>query len=84
MAKRSDQCKAAAVLIHKYVDLNLRHEGVADAKICFALDVFNGSLINAPRDHKKLSDNLLTSCEEAALWWPNIEPPADYDGPDLS
>ena len=45
-------------------------------------DVFAGKTVAAPNTYKKRLENMELSCEEVALRWPTIEPPADYDGPD--
>lgn len=77
---REARCKTSAVLAALFAEQHLQYLGEPDAKICFALDVFGGRIFAAPSMYPTKLEHMKASCEEVALRWPTIEPPADYDG----
>lgn len=81
---RADRCKVAAVLALRFATEHLGYMGNADPKLCWALDVMDGKPYRAPDSYKMLLDNMAVSCEEVALRWGTITPPADYDGPAIA
>jgi hypothetical protein len=81
-AARVERCRMAAVLALLFAQQHLKMYGEADPKICFAIDVFGGGAQIAPGSYKQRLNNIVTGCEEVKDRWPNIEPPADYDGPE--
>jgi len=80
---RMERCRSAAVLSVLYAEQHLGEYGYAAPKLSLSYDVFAGKLVPAPNTYKKRLANMEISCEGVALWWPSIEPPADYDGPSL-
>jgi len=79
---REERCKTSAVLAAVFAEKHLSYLGKADPKICFALDVFGKRMIVAPNMFPTKLDHMRAACEEIALRWSHIGPPADYDGPD--
>lgn len=81
---RIERCKSVAVLLLIYAEQHLSQHGVPLARLCMSYDVFAGKVVAAPNAYKSRLENMRFSCEEVALRWPTIQPPADYDGPDLT
>lgn len=80
---RVERCRAAAVLSVLYAEQHLPHLGVAAPKLSMSYDVFKGRLTLAPNTYKKRLDNMKYACEDVVVWWPLIDPPSDYDGPEV-
>ena len=81
---RDERCKSAAVLSILYSEQHLSHFGMALPRLSMSYDVLHGKLIEAPNSYKKRLGDMQNTCEEVALRWPTIEPPADYDGPPMA
>lgn len=76
-----ERATVGALLALLFAEQHLTHAGLAEAKLCFTLDVFGRKLIHAPTGRTKRTAALQHSCEEIALRWRDIAPPKDYDGP---
>lgn len=77
----ADRCKIVAAMIH----WTLEHIGgniEPLPKLCISFDVFGRTATKAPTSIDRLRANVHSSCREAARAWPDVEPPAGYDGPD--
>jgi hypothetical protein len=77
---REARCRTSAILAAIFTEQHLAYLGEPDAKISFALDVFGGRIFAAPSMYPTKLEHMKASCEEVALRWPTIDPPADYDG----
>jgi len=80
---RMERCRSAAVLSVLYAEQHLKKHGHAIPKMSLSYDVFMGRLVQAPNTYKQRLSNMTNACEDVALWWPEIEPPTDYDGPQI-
>ena len=58
------------------------HHGVADKKLCFAIDVFARKSVQPSGEHVRGLKQIEESSEEIADRWDAIAPPPHYDGPD--
>jgi hypothetical protein len=80
---RIERSKLIAGLIHTYAARFLAPLGDVDHSLCFAIDVFNGIAHKPPGTFVKKLRNVEDACHEIAARWKTINPPDDYDGPDL-
>lgn len=51
-------------------------------RLCMSIDVFGGEIVKAPSSYDRLRANIVSSCQEVALKWDMVAPPASYDGPE--
>jgi hypothetical protein len=58
-----------AALLHWYAEETMAHLGVTDPRICFAIDVFKGTVFQAPTSYKQRRDLLEHSCQEIYERW---------------
>ncbi|WP_298916768.1 hypothetical protein [uncultured Algimonas sp.] len=80
-AKRMEHCRSAAVVSLLYAKQHLSDYGAAVPKMNLSYDVFQGKLVQAPNGYKTRLGNMHAACESVVLWWDQIDPPSDYDGP---
>lgn len=79
-ARRIEQCRTIASLVHQFCTRFMAQRGEIDKKLCLAIDVFGGRP-HGPQGVRKI-DHIRDACEEIAGRWLNVGPPTDYDGPD--
>ncbi len=51
-------------------------------RLCMSFDVFGNEIVRAPDAKDRFRQDVLSSCQEAAMGWHRIAPPDGYDGPD--
>jgi hypothetical protein len=77
---REERCRVSALLATLFAQEHLKAHGEADPKLGVSVDVFAGKIYRTPGSYVKRLSKITASCEEIALRWPGIQPPADYDG----
>lgn len=82
-AASPERAAVSALLCFMFAEERLNHLGVADHKLCLALDVAGGRVFPAPKGQARRRKDLEHACAEIARAWPTVLPPRDYDGPDL-
>jgi hypothetical protein len=78
-SKRLEQARTAAVLVWLFAEKHLSATGTPDRKLCFSLDVFDGTLMPAGANIATRVNNITAACEEIAHAWSNAAPPDDLD-----
>jgi len=76
-----DRRKYVAAIAHWSLDgadANLQ----SHPRVCMSFDVFGNELTRAPTSFQRLRKTMTDTCREAFVKWPDIEPPAGYDGPE--
>lgn len=51
-------------------------------RLSMAVDMAEQNVVKASPSPQRFRQRVETSCQEIALWWDEIEPPHDYDGPE--
>jgi hypothetical protein len=82
-AASPERAAVSALLCFMFAEERLKHLGVADHKLCLALDVAGGRVFPAPKGQARRRKDMGHACAEIARAWPTVLPPRDYDGPDL-
>lgn len=82
--KRVERCKVVAGLIFDYCLAHHAENGAPDPSICYGIDVFGQKAYRPPGTFARKRSQIEASAEEIALWWWDVEPPGDYDGPEPS
>jgi hypothetical protein len=77
------RCQAIALLIHEFLKQYFGDKHDIDPTLCMAVDIFGGKAYRAKSQHKQLLKTIQISCEEVAVIWPSIKPPAKYFGPPI-
>jgi hypothetical protein len=78
----AEEARLSAQLCHMFARTHLTQLGIADKKLCLALDVNHGVLMSAPSGELRRVREMEHSCAEIVRAWPSAVPPSDYDGPD--
>lgn len=79
--KIDERRKTVAALIHWGLERSNSNIEVLP-RLCLSFDVFGSVVTPAPKAFERLRSHVISSCEEAAARWDDIDPPAGYDGPD--
>jgi hypothetical protein len=82
-AASPERAAVSALLCFMFAEERLGHLGVADHKLCLALDAAGGKVFPAPKGQARRRKDMGHACAEIARAWPTVTPPRDYDGPDL-
>jgi hypothetical protein len=77
------RCQAIALLVHEFLKQYFGDKQKIDPTLCMAADIFGGKVYRAKIQHKQLLKTIQISCEEVAIIWPTIKPPAKYFGPPI-
>jgi hypothetical protein len=77
--KRAEKSRTAAVLVWLFAEKHLASKGNPDRKLCFAFDVFDGSMTAAGANIATRVNNIAAACEEIAHGWSKATPPDDLD-----
>lgn len=51
-------------------------------RLCMAADLAEYEIVKASASHARFRERVAESCKEIAARWDDVEPPADYDGPE--
>lgn len=77
------RCKAVALLVYQLLKSQGNTAANCDPTLCMAIDVFNARIYRAMTPQVRLLRTVEMSCEEVTNIWPLIEPPANYNGPQI-
>lgn len=77
-AWRQEHAAYVATLVWMATAESLNGHGTVDRGLCFSLDFFARSAIQAPLSYKTRSKDLTAACAEIATLWDAIVPPPDF------
>lgn len=76
---REEHASAVAVLVWMSLEKNLKGYGDVDRSLCYSLDLFAKKARQAPASYKRRVKDIEAACQEIAMLWDVVQPPADYE-----